>query len=158
MKRSPSVFRRLGRRRALCLAGFGICLVGLSVRSGLFHPWISYRQCLADPERYDGRLVESFHEPKIGKIRADGFVLQQRDEDPVFVKADTAGLKSGEFIAFKAVFHKGRPLAAAGLRVADRRREKMAFSLVPAVAAVVLFLRLFRFNPSAFEFETKRRA
>jgi hypothetical protein len=138
----------------------GLCLV-LALLSGygaLHHPWLSYSECISEPGRYDGRLVEEFHEPLIGAIRKDGFELLQRGEAPVFVSADTTGLVSGEFVSLKAVFHKDGPMAATVAVVASRRKEKMILSLFPAVLILALFFINFRFNPKRFEFEPRSHA
>jgi hypothetical protein len=135
-----------------------LILVLLSGYGAFHHPWLSYRECVSDPVRYDGRLVEEFHEPVIGAIRKDGFELLQRGEAPVFVWADTAGLASGEFVSLKAVFHKDGPMAATVAVVASRRKEKMILSLFPAVLIIVLFFRNFRFNTKRLEFESRPHA
>jgi hypothetical protein len=132
--------------RTAAIAGLGLGMVLLCLYGGLRHPWISYTECRQDPEKYDGLVVENFREPKIGAIRTNGFELLQHGERPVFVEADTAGLKSGEYVALKAVYHGEGRLTATTVRVVSRRREKMAVSLVPAVMIVFLFFRHFRFN------------
>jgi hypothetical protein len=137
-----------------------LCLVLglLSGYSAFHHPWLSYRDCVSDPVRYDGRLVEEFHEPVIGVLRKDGFELLQRGEYPIFVSADTAGLVSGEFVSLKAVFHRDGPMVATVALIASRRKEKMALSLLPAALILALFCKIFRFNLKRFEFEPRSHA
>jgi hypothetical protein len=140
----------------LFLIGLGIGL--LCATSAFHHPWISYSDCVADPAAYDGRVVEGFREPVIGAVRAGGFELRQRGMSPVFVRADTAGLKTGEYVALKAVFHRDGGLTAIVAKVASGRREKMAVSLFPAFGILILFFRRFRFGWKTFEFEMKSDA
>jgi hypothetical protein len=140
------------------LLALGLILGLLSAYGALHHPWTAYADCLADPVACDGRVIEEFRESTIGAIRADGFELLQRGERPVFVRADTAGLKTGEYIALKAVYHKEGVLTATRTAVAYRRREKMAFSLVPAVLVIFLFFRRFRFDRSGWEFRARSDA
>ncbi len=123
-----------------------LLLAGLSVYGRLHHPWISYRECVRDPGRCRGRVIESFREPMIGPIGPDGFTLLQRGEKPVFVHADTTGLKSGEYTGLKAVLREDGSLEAARIVVARGRREKMIISLIPAALIVLLFLIRFRFD------------
>jgi hypothetical protein len=130
-----------------------LCLYG-----GLHHPWISYVECRNNPGKYDGRIVVGFNEPTIGKIGPDGFELLQRGEKPVFVKTDTAGLRSDEYVALKAVFHKEGYLTARTIRIASHRREKMVVSLIPVVMIVFLFCRHFRFNTQKSKIELKPHA
>jgi hypothetical protein len=134
----------------------GTCL--LCVYGALRHPWLSFRECAKHPQKCIGREVQSFQEPRIGQVTANGFVLTQRDAKSVFVVTDTAGLKPGEFVGLKAVFHGPDTLVAKALHVASRRREKMAFSLLPAAAVVALFLRHFRVNRKTREIEPKTHA
>jgi hypothetical protein len=122
------------------------------------HPWISYRECVKDPARYRGRVIEAFREPMIGPVSADGFTLLQRGEKPVFVHADTTGLKSGEYTGLRAVLLEDGTLKAEIAVTAYRRREKMIFSLIPAVLIVLLFGARFRFNFRSLIFERRNRA
>ena len=150
--------RGFGVLRAALLLLLGLILGLLSAYGARHHPWISYADCLADPAAYDGRLVEEFREPLIGAIHADGFELRQRGERPVFVRADTVGLKTGEYVALKAVYHREGYLTAVVAKVASGRREKMALSLVPALLVIILFFRQFGFKWKTFEFGMKNDA
>jgi len=138
--------------RPCLLLLLGLVLILLAAYGAFHHPWISYADCIADPAACDGLVVEEFHEPRIGEIRPDGFELLQRGEAPVFVAADTSGLVSGEFVGLKAVFHREGTLTAKVVKVASRRREKMAVSLIPPVLVLFLFFRNFRFNAKRLEF------
>jgi hypothetical protein len=156
---SPRSGRSLGLPLRLgLLAGLLFVFFMLGSYGARHHPWLSYGECLANPGACDGRLVAGFREPMVGAIRSDGFELMQRGFRPVFVKTDTAGLKKGEFISLRAVFHKQGYLTATVAKIASRRREKMGLSLIPAVLGCVLFFRRFRFRPRRMEFEVRSGA
>lgn len=135
-----------------------LLLAGLSAYGAFRHPWISYRECVRDPGRCRGRVIEAFREPKIGEITADGFTLLQRGEKPVFVHADTTGLKTGEYTGLKAVLLEDGTLRADIAVTAYKRREKMYFSLIPASIIVALFLIRFRFDFREWTFRRRIRA
>jgi hypothetical protein len=126
---------------ALSVLLIGICLV-----AKFNHPWISLNECMSDPERYDGKRVWQFREPRVGKIESEGFWLLQRQGVTVFVKCDTSGLKDNSYLGMVAVFHKPGMLEAERIQLAPKRREKMAVSLIPAVAVCLLLIRSFRFD------------
>ncbi|MDM7924464.1 MAG: hypothetical protein QUS35_00420 [bacterium] len=135
-----------------------LLIAGLSAYGAFRHPWISYRECVKDPGLCRGRVIESFREPMIGTISSDGFILLQRGETPVFVHADTTGLKSGEYTGLKAVLREDGSLEAVRLVVARGRREKMIISLIPAALIVLLFLIRFRFDFREWMFYRRNRA
>lgn len=138
------------------IALFTVLLIGLSVYGRYFHPWISISDCLKHPEKYDGKLVQSFDEPVIGKIDLTGFELLHKGGPSIYVYADTEGLKTGEFVALSAVFHKEGYLTAIRAAVAHRRREKMAVSVIPVIFVGMLFLQYFRIR--AFQIEPKEQS
>jgi hypothetical protein len=135
-----------------------LLLAGLSATGALRHPWISYRECVRDPGRYRGRVIEGFREAEIGHVTPDGFDLLQKGEKPVFVHTDATGLKTGEYVALKAVLLDDGSLRAVRVVMAEGRREKMVLSLIPAVLGIVLLLARFRFEPRGMIFERRRRA
>jgi hypothetical protein len=143
--------RRFRAGRGAALAGLLAVAAGLCAYGRWSKPWLSYAECLENPARCEGRVVGLFREPVIGELRAGGFMLRQRDLPPVFVAADTAGLRPGEFVALAAVFRDGGArLEAVEIRIAWLRREKMAVSLLPVPLVAFLFLRAFRWKGGAF--------
>ena len=46
--------------------------------TGWTHPWVNIKECLNNPEKYDGELITEYWEPKIGTIYPNGFQLQQK--------------------------------------------------------------------------------
>lgn len=144
------------KNRWLKMAFLSLLLFGLCAYGRYFHPWISLSDCLKHPEKYDQHVVLSFDEPVIGKIDSTGFELLHKGGPPVYVYADTSGLKTGEFVALSAVFHKQGYLTAIRAAVAHRRREKMAVSVIPVIFVGILFFRYFRIR--AFKIERIERS
>ncbi len=122
------------------------------------HPWISVADCLEDPEKYDGAVVTSYHEPTIGKIYSDGFDLLQKHHPSIRVYADTTGLIEGEYVGLKAVFQKEGYLKAVELVVARKRREKIWISILPVILIGILLLKYFRLNIKPVQIELKKHA
>lgn len=121
-----------------------IVMIGLSLYGRFHNPWLGLEECLKDPQRYDGRIVNEFREPRIQSIVAGGFILAQRDGPSIRVVGSMTGLKIGEYVGLNAVFHKEGYLEAVAFRMARNRREKMALSLIPAVLVLVLLAVDFR--------------
>jgi hypothetical protein len=122
------------------------------------HPWISVADCLENPEKYDGAIITSYHEPQIGEIYVDGFVLLQKHNPSIRVYANTTGLTKNEYVGLKAVFHKTGYLKAVDLIVARKRREKIWISVIPTLLVGVLLLRYFRLNWKPFQIELNKHA
>jgi hypothetical protein len=135
-----------------------VVTAGLCVRSAFFHPWLSLNTCMARPTENDGKRVTQFHEPKIATIFGDGFLLTQKKGPSIRVFCDTTGLVEGEFVGIKAVFHKEGYLDEAVTQVARLRREKIAVSIVTAVAVCFFFLLRFRWNWRECRLEPKKHA
>ena len=133
-------------------------LFSLSYFSVHHHPWISVADCLEDPEKYDGAVVTSYHEPIIGEINADGFNLLQKHNPSIRVYADTTGLIKGEYVGLKAVFRKEGYLKKVELIVARKRREKIWISILPTILIGFLLLKYFRLNRSPFQIELNKHA
>jgi|WetSurMetagenome_2_1015567.scaffolds.fasta_scaffold729841_1 hypothetical protein len=129
--------------RLFAVFGLTVLLVGLCLFAKFNHPWISLNECLSNPERYDGKRVWQFREPRVGKIEKDGFWLIQRQGPTVFVNCDTTGLKENSYLGMVAVFRKPDMLEAERIQLSPKRREKMATSLVPALIIVILLIRAF---------------
>lgn len=144
------------KNRWIKIALLSLLLFGFCGYARYFHPWISLSDCIKHPERYDRHVVLSFDEPVIGKIDSTGFELLYKGGPPIYVYADTSGLKSGEFVALSAVFHKEGYLVALRAAVAYRRREKMAVSVIPVIFVGILFFRYFRIRH--FQIERKERS
>ncbi len=143
------------KNRWIRIAFFTVLLFGLCVYGRYFHPWISLSDCLKHPEKYHGHVVSSFDEPVIGKIDSTGFELLHKGGPPVYVYADTLGLKTGEFVALSGVFHREGYLTAIRCAVAHRRREKMAVSVIPVIFVGILFFRYFRIRTFQIEFKER---
>lgn len=135
-----------------------VVTVVLCMRSAIFHPWLSLNTCMARPSAFDGRRVALFHEPKIAMVFGDGFLLSQKKGPSIRVFCDTTGLIHGEFVGITAVFHKEGYLDGAVTHVVMLRREKIAVSIVPAVAVCFFFSLRFRWNGRECRLEPKKHA
>lgn len=132
--------------------------IALSYYSAHHHPWITLTQCLENPELYNGQIVTGFHEPLIGKIYEDGFMLHHSDGDSIRVYADTTGLSKNEYISIKARFYKEGYLKAINIHVAKNRRTKIVLSTIPIFFLVFIFFKNYRFNIKNFQIELKNHA
>jgi hypothetical protein len=146
------------KKRFIYISLLLLGLFSLSYFSVHDHPWISVADCLGNPEKYDGAVITSYYEPKIGEIYADGFELLQKHYPSIRVYADTTGLIKDEYVGLKAVFHKAGYLKAVDLIVARKRREKIWISVLPVILIGVLLLRHFRLNWKPLQIELKKHA
>ncbi|RKY82772.1 hypothetical protein DRQ07_00330 [candidate division KSB1 bacterium] len=135
-----------------------VVLTGLAIYNYNAHPWIDVAQCMNDPENYDGKIVEKFREPMIGKILNDGFILKQKHGQSIRVYADTSGLKTGEYLGLTARFHKEGYLEAVKIKVSKYRRYKIWLSVIPVFFVLFLLIFNLKFNWKKFYFELKNNA
>ena len=145
------------KRTALILLSV-IVLLLLSVYNYNNHPWISIETCIKNPTAFDGKIVEKFSEPMIGKLYKDGFILKQKQGRSIRVYADTSGLKTGEYLGLKARFHKEGYLEAVYIKVSKYRRYKIWLSVIPVFFVLFFLIRNLKFNWKKFLFEMKNNA
>lgn len=146
------------RLRLTTIILFTFMCIALSYYSAHHHSGITLYQCLENPDSYDGQIVIGFHEPLVGEIYEDGFMLHQRKGASIRVYADTTGLLSDEYVSIKARYHKEGYLKAITVRIAKNRRLKIWFSTIPVFVLAFLFLKYFRFNLKKFQIELKENA
>lgn len=146
------------RKRIAVLFSLGLGIIGLCVYSGTAHPWFTTTDCAKNPDKFDGRRIEHFSEPKVGEIHGDGFILIQKGKPSIRVLADTTGLVSNHFIGLSAVYHKEGYLEAVTLVMASKRRYKMWLSVIPVIIVGVLLLRNICWNRKEFQLELKDHA
>ncbi len=145
------------------LLQIGILLACLAFLSWFGHrhlPWLDLNTCMADPERYDGALVEDFREPLIAAVYQDGFLLQQKNGPSIRVQADTAGLglRKGAYVGLRARYHREGYLEALSLNVAEGRRRKIYLSLIPLLLLLPLLAWRFRWNVRGWYLEPRDNA
>ena len=145
-------------KRPILLICLLVIMMGLSYYGKFHHPWLDLKTCLENPTEYHGRLVTSFDESSIGSIHSDGFLLLQKNGPSYKVLADTAGLKTGEFVGLTAVFHQEGYLRAVSLHVAQKRRMKMWISVIPALLVGILLIRSFKINWRNKTIEVRKNA
>ena len=137
----------------LLTALFGLCFWGR-----YFHPWIDTTQCDRNPATCDGLLVIHFSEPMIGEIYKDGFLLLQKNKQPIRVRSDTTGLIPGEFIGLSAIYHREGYLETVSLEIARNRRYKIWLSVIPLGIVIFALIRCFRINLNPFQIELRTHA
>ena len=135
-----------------------VLIVLLSFYSVNHRPWIHIKDCLENPEKYDGTLITNFSEPQIQEIYIDGFLLQQNQIPPLRVYSDTTGLILGEYIGLQAIFHKEGYLEATVVQISKNREEKIWISVLPVFFVGFLFFRYYRFNIKKIQIELRKDA
>jgi len=135
-----------------------LAIAGLGYYNYRTNPWISVSDCLDDPESYDGAVVTRFREPMIKSICGNGFVLSQKQGPEIKVVMDTTGLRTGEFVGLRAVFHREGYLEAVKFHMSERRRYKIWLSVPPVLLVMLLCLRYFRFNSRTGYIELRKNA
>ena len=132
---------------------YSVLLLGLILYGRFFHPFVTLKMCLNEPEKYDGSTIIVGNEAVIKKIFKDGFsIVQMGVEIRVFGPTD---VEPGEFVVLQAVFHKPDRLESIKIRIAKKRRSKIWLSVFPAILVVFYFLRQYRFNFSSLYFEER---
>lgn len=144
--------------RTIILLVIGITLISLSFYSAHFHPWIELKDCLQNPQKYDGQLVTSYKEPMIGEIYPDGFQLIQKQVTSIRVYSDTTGLSTGEYVGIRAVFHKEGYLVATNLKIARNRRVKIWISVIPVLIICSFLTYYYRLNIKTLQIELRKHA
>lgn len=128
-------------------------LIFLSWYGAKNNPWTTLKDAQANPDVYDGRLINLFIFPRITALYADGFQIKQVDGLSIRVFGDTTGLRTGEFVGLQAIYHHEGFLTATRATVAKNRKYKIVLSLIPVVFVLLLFGKFYRFNVRKFQFE-----
>lgn len=139
----------MSTQRLLRIAVLLLALVGLSVYGKMTFPYVTLRDCLRDPQRFDGTKVAVATETVVHGFIDGGFTIQQMGRI-VPVIGDTTGIQVGEFIHLTAIFRQPGVLELQKAYVAKYRRLKIAVSLFSAVAVLVLFFSRFALRRGQF--------
>ncbi|MGQ9560087.1 MAG: hypothetical protein ACUVWA_06210 [Candidatus Oleimicrobiaceae bacterium] len=121
-------------------------LVALTYYGYRAFPEIRLADCLHDPARYDGALITVGTEATVERVLPDGFLVRQMGR-VVRVIGDAGNARPGDFVRFRARFHREGHLTLEQLYVAKRRRAKVAVSILPALLVVALVIKTYRFDP-----------
>ncbi len=145
MLSTTSSDRPLGTRRAV-LPGLLLALLLALVYYGYrAYPEIRLADCLKDPARYDGTLITVGTEATVEQLLPDGFLVRQMGR-VVRVIGDAGDAKPGDFVRFRARFHREGYLTLQHLYVAKARRAKVAVSILPVLLVAVLVVKTYRFD------------
>jgi len=116
------------------------------------NPSITLTMCLAEPEKYHGRLIEVANETIVQQVYNDSFTVRYLGR-VVTVIGDTEGVRPGEFLSLIAVFDKSGKLLLQKKHIAIYRRWKIAVSVLPVLLILFLFLRQYRWNGHTAQWE-----
>ncbi len=133
------------RHRWLKTAGLLAVLAGFTVYGYLYNPGGKLGKCLANPERYDGRIIGVGTEARVVELLPEGFVIQELGKK-IRVIGDLPKASPGDYIRIRAVFHKEGYLELEQLYVAKGRQTKIFISIVPALLVIFLLFRTYRFD------------
>lgn len=116
-----------------------VVILLLCIYSGFHPPETSLDDCLSAPRRYDGRVIYSPREARIGEVYGDGFLLRWGGNS-IPVKGEVHGAVKGRYVQVKGIFHREGYIEAVRMKTGTYRRLKMAVSVV-AVAIVFFVLK-----------------
>lgn len=100
-------------------------------------PYPELAEIVAHPEKYSGQRVAVFIEARVTAHTAEGFMLNQRGT-PLQVYTAIKNAPLNEFVAVAGIFQPPNLLYADTVHLAQGRRWKMAVSVLPVLALVVL--------------------
>ncbi len=140
--------------RGLLITVYVMVLVALIFYGEFYHPDVTLKMCLENPQRYDLTLIEVGNEAVVQQVYADSFTISYLDFN-VLVRGTHPKLKRGEFVLLRARFHKEGWLQPLAIRVAEQRRFKIWISVLPVLLILIYFFRTFRFNFHTFLFEER---
>ena len=143
-----------GRTRWILIFGLLLSLVALVWYGNRFHPRMTLQMCLDDPVKYDGMEIGVGTEAKVTKLLPDGFIV--REVGSTFrVKGNSQDASLGDFVRMRAVFHKEGYLELTRLQVAKGRYTKIVVSIAPALLALFLLFRTYKFDWRRMLFKEK---
>ncbi|MBN2357031.1 hypothetical protein JXO59_13020 [candidate division KSB1 bacterium] len=114
-----------------------------------YNPAITLPMCLAQPQRYDGSVIEIGTEVTVREILPDGFTIHQMGR-VIPVQGPTVGLREGDFVVLSAVFHAPDRLQLKDIYVARGRRRKIVVSIFPVIVVLYVLIRTYRFDVRRF--------
>jgi hypothetical protein len=122
-----------------------LIIVALCIYGYFTHPQPTLKQCLLDPEKYDGYPLKVFGEVRAGSIHKEGFEFVE-EKSRVWVKPRPKDIKDNEFIEMQVVFHKEGYLELLQYYIHKGRRLKIAVSAIAVVVVMLLFFREYKFD------------
>ena len=137
------------RHRTLKMTLIILTLIGFSLSVQFGKPGRTYRQCLADPETFDGKEIPIYIDARIIRIAPTCLIISQ-PEAPVVVRVPggTGGIEGspGDFVEAQTIFRKQGYLELKAIRTAPLRKIKIAVSVIPVVAVAALLIRTVRWE------------
>ena len=133
------------RYRWAKIAALAVALAALCWHSYAHNPEFTFWECQAAPDRCDGQEIEVINNPVAGSLTGDGFILLQLDHRIPVVGA-VAGLREGEDVSLRAVYHRQGYLELREARVSKLRTVRKLVSLSPLLIVAWLIGRRYRFD------------
>jgi hypothetical protein len=143
------------RFRAFKIAGIVLFLVFSVWYSNRRNRYLTFAECLRNPERFAGAEVIIYLEPKIIAV-TESYLLVSHPDGPMEVRipegfdgvvpegAKLSDLRPGDSLEAVAVFRPPGYLELKAIRGAPLRRFKIALSIIPALVVAVLLFRSVR--------------
>jgi hypothetical protein len=135
-------------QRAVALLGGGLCLLSLGLAAELTRPYPHLKEVLANPQKYHDKPLRLIVECSIAAVTPEGFVLRQMDAE-IAAQTPEKNLQAGDYVVVEGVLRAPAILEVTRLRVAHKRRLKMAISLAPVLVVVFLVWRNVRCDRKA---------
>jgi hypothetical protein len=143
------------RFRAFKIAGIVLLLVFCAWYSNRQNRYLTFAECLLNPERFAGAEVIIYLEPKIIEV-TDSYLLVSHPDGPMEIRvpegfdgvvpegAKLSDLKPGNSLEAVAVFRLPGYLELKAIRGAPLRRFKIALSIIPALVVAGFLFRTVR--------------
>lgn len=143
------------RHRTIKILGIALLLLFLAWFSDRQNRFLTFAECLRDPERFAGREIDIFLEPRVIEVGKRYLLVSQPDGpleiripkgfDGVFPRgAKISDLKPGDSLEAIAVFRLPGYLELKAIRGAPLRRLKVALSIIPVLVAAWFLIRSIR--------------
>ena len=137
------------QHRILKLTLIILTLIGFSLSVQFGKPGLTYRQCLSDPETFDGKEIPIYIDARIIRIEPTRLIISQ-PEGPVAVRVPggTGWIKGkpGDYLEALVVFHREGYLELKAIQTAPLRKIKIAVSILPVLVVAALLIRTVRWE------------
>ena len=120
------------------------------------NPAVTLRDCLADPERYEGRRITLATEVTVVQTWPDSLIVHQAGLK-VKVIGPPGNVRPGEYVSLIARFRSPGRLELEALHPARGRRAKIVWSILPLLLLAFFWLAAYRFDCRRFNWEERQR-
>ncbi len=120
------------------------------------NPAVTLRDCLAEPERFEGRRITLATEVTVVQTWPDSLLVHQAGLR-VKVIGPPGEARPGEYISLIARFRSPGRLELEALHSARGRRAKIIWSVLPLLLLALFWLAAYRFDRRHFCWEERQR-